>query len=60
MGLLLQKAGCPIHPQDIGLDVGRQYATLRKAQLIRNRYTILDALDDLGLMDKVVADMGSR
>jgi glycerol-1-phosphate dehydrogenase [NAD(P)+] len=48
---LLKKAGCPVVPEKIGLTTNQTYETLRKAQLIRNRYTIIDALDDLGIMD---------
>lgn len=51
---LLTSAGCPVRSQDIGLDKDRAIETLRKAQLIRNRYTVLDVLDDLGLMDEVI------
>lgn len=55
MSQLLLEAGCPTSPIEIGLDTQRAIRTLQKAQLIRNRYTILDALDDLGLMEQVIA-----
>ncbi|MFA6646435.1 MAG: hypothetical protein WCS59_04935, partial [Sphaerochaetaceae bacterium] len=56
---LLTKAGCPVRSQDIGLDKNKAVTTLRKAQLIRNRYTVLDALDDLGLMENVIQIISS-
>lgn len=57
MASSLSAAGCPVTPQGIGLDTPHALATLRKAQLIRNRYTILDALEDLGLMDATIRDL---
>lgn len=48
---LLTLAGCPVKAKDIGFDKRYVIETLRKAQLIRNRYTVLDVLDDLGLME---------
>jgi len=51
---LLVKADCPVRSEDIGLDKRLAIETLRKSQLIRNRYTVLDVLDDVGLMDEVI------
>ncbi len=50
----LKAVGAPHHPEMIGIDMGRFRATHAKAQMIRPRYTILDVLTDLGLLDDVV------
>lgn len=47
----LLRAGCPVTPEEIGMEKSRAVSTLEIAQLIRNRYTILDLLDDLGLLE---------
>lgn len=54
---LLKRAGCATTFAEIGLDPLRGYGTLKKAQLIRNRYTVMDVLDDLGLMDQTIASL---
>lgn len=57
---LLKRAGCATTFAEIGLDPVRGYGTLKKAQLIRNRYTVMDVLDDLGLMDWTIATLIQR
>ncbi len=52
---LLQRAGCATRFSEIGLDATRGYGTIKKAQLIRNRYTVMDVLDDLGIMDQTIS-----
>ncbi len=54
---LLIQAGCPVTAEKIGMDKPRAVSTLRTAQLIRNRYTILDLLDDLGLMERWITSL---
>ncbi|MDY5506365.1 MAG: sn-glycerol-1-phosphate dehydrogenase, partial [Schaalia hyovaginalis] len=43
----------------IGIDMDRFRETHVKAQMIRSRYTILDALVDMGLFDEVIARLFS-
>ena len=46
---MLKKAHCPVEPAEIGLESGQFIHGIATAQLIRNRYTILDAVCELGL-----------
>lgn len=50
----LRAAGCPVSPQEIGLDRAQFLHGIRTAQLIRNRYTVLDLLYELGLLDEAM------
>ncbi|QPK80891.1 sn-glycerol-1-phosphate dehydrogenase [Schaalia sp. ZJ405] len=50
----LEKVGAPFHPEMIGIDMERFRTTHIKAQMIRARYTVLDLLMDLGLLDSVI------
>ena len=56
---LLAKAGCPLLPESIGLSRTRAIATARKAQMIRNRYNILDLSWDMGYFSTVLDTMES-
>ncbi len=46
---MLKKANCPTEPQEIGLTPGQFIHGIAAAQLIRKRYTVLDAIYELGL-----------
>lgn len=50
----LQAVGAPYHPEMIKIDWDRFRAAYFKAQMIRSRYTILDILTDLGLLEVTV------
>lgn len=50
----LAKVGAPYHPEMIDIDTDRFRDTHFKAQMIRPRYTILDVLVDVGMLDEVV------
>ncbi len=50
----LWAVGAPHHPSLIGMDWERFRMTHFKVPLIRSRYTVLDVLTDLGLMEDVV------
>ena len=50
----LRAAGAPHHPTQIGIDLARLRRTYLQAQLIRSRYTILDVLAELGVLEQVV------
>jgi glycerol-1-phosphate dehydrogenase [NAD(P)+] len=52
---LMKKGGCPLRPEDINLTRERAIAASRRAQMIRNRYTVLDLAWDLGVFDDVLA-----
>jgi glycerol-1-phosphate dehydrogenase [NAD(P)+] len=50
-GQMLQAAGAPVHPEQIGISRERLRSTCFKAQSIRRRYTVLDLLAETGLLD---------
>jgi glycerol-1-phosphate dehydrogenase [NAD(P)+] len=54
---LLQEAGCPTTPGEIGLSADRFKATYRRAQMIRRRYTILDLANEAGVLDACVGEL---
>ena len=47
-------AGCPCEPADIGLTREMFIDGMRKAHMIRERYTVLDFAYELGLLDTVM------
>ncbi len=47
-------AGCPCEPVDIGLTRAMFIDGMRKAQMIRERYTVLDFAYELGLLDTMI------
>jgi glycerol-1-phosphate dehydrogenase [NAD(P)+] len=59
---LLLRGNCPVVPGEIGLTRDRVISDALRAQMIRNRYTVLDLAWDLGvlgdLQKKVAADTG--
>ena len=61
---MFRAASCPVAPAEIGLDAAQFEHGVLAAQLIRNRYTILDVLDELGLLreaaDAVTARMTAQ
>jgi glycerol-1-phosphate dehydrogenase [NAD(P)+] len=52
---LLGKALCPLRPELIGLSRTEAIATARRAQMMRNKYCLLDLIWDLGVMETVLA-----
>lgn len=48
----LGRAGAPVEPADIGVDPAYLYRTILKARFLRSRYTVLDLLDEVGLLDQ--------
>jgi glycerol-1-phosphate dehydrogenase [NAD(P)+] len=52
----LRAAGAPVAPEDIGITPARLATTIRAARFLRSRYTILDLLDETGLLDAAVAE----
>lgn len=59
---MLKKANCPTTPAEIGLVPGQFIHGIKTAQLIRKRYTLLDLLEECGIMDimlkKLAAELG--
>jgi glycerol-1-phosphate dehydrogenase [NAD(P)+] len=54
---LMQRGGCPIKPEAFNLNRGAVLGAIRKAQMIRNRYTVLDLAWDLGVFEETLAEM---
>ena len=50
MAAMLQQAGAPAEAADIGLDRATLRATILHARYLRSRYTVLDLLDETGLL----------
>ncbi|MFA5468548.1 MAG: sn-glycerol-1-phosphate dehydrogenase [Sphaerochaetaceae bacterium] len=50
----LKAVGAPTTAREIGLVRETAIEDVRKAQLLRNRYTILDVIDDLGVLEKAL------
>jgi glycerol-1-phosphate dehydrogenase [NAD(P)+] len=48
----LSAAGAPVEAADIGVDAAYLYRTIMKARFLRSRYTILDLLDECGLLEQ--------
>jgi glycerol-1-phosphate dehydrogenase [NAD(P)+] len=55
----LIEAGCPVTPDGLGLTTAQVLGSYREARLIRRRYTVYDLADDLGVLDELVAEIGS-
>ena len=56
---MFRAASCPVAPCEIGLGAKQFRHGILAAQLIRNRYTVLDVLDELGLLPEA-ADAVTR
>jgi glycerol-1-phosphate dehydrogenase [NAD(P)+] len=54
---MLGKARCPLQPEIIGLSRHDAIATARRAQMMRNKYTILDLSWDLGVMEGILSKL---
>ena len=54
---LLVRAGCPVLPETIGITRNAAIFTARRAQMIRNKYCILDLAWDMGNFEKVLDKM---
>ncbi len=52
---LFRKMNCPTTPAEIGLSDNQYRHGIRIAQLIRARYTVLDMLEALGLLDEIIS-----
>jgi glycerol-1-phosphate dehydrogenase [NAD(P)+] len=54
---LLARAECPVRPGDLGLSRDEVIATSRRAQMIRNKYCILDISWDMGNYNTILSKM---
>ncbi len=54
---MLQAAGCPTTPTEIGLDWESFKKTYRRAQMLRKRYTVLDLATETGILDECVEEL---
>ena len=54
---MLARGECPIRPEAIGLSRNEVIATARRAQMIRNKYNVLDLSWDLGTFETVLDTM---
>ena len=54
---MLRSAHCPATPGEIGLTAEQFLHGIRTAQLIRIRYTVLDLLYELGLLEDAMRDL---
>lgn len=56
MGRMLRRAGAPAEPDDIGLNPSDMRDSIRAARFLRSRYTVLDLLDEVGLLDEALME----
>src|SRR4051812_5006950 len=54
---MLEAAGCPTSPTEIGLSWEDFKATYRRAQMLRKRYTVLDLATETGILDECVEEL---
>ena len=58
---LLAAAGCPTDPAAIGISMAQLRESYWLARTIRSRYTVLDLVNETGLLDACVAELfGAR
>jgi glycerol-1-phosphate dehydrogenase [NAD(P)+] len=55
MAAHLARAGAPVTAADIGVNPHYLHRTILKARFLRSRYTVLDLLDECGLLDQAAA-----
>ncbi|MGI6707261.1 MAG: sn-glycerol-1-phosphate dehydrogenase [Clostridia bacterium] len=54
---LLQKIGAPSTPAELGVSLDRLYDALRYAKEVRDRYTVLQLADQLGVLDSIAKEI---
>ncbi|VBB07339.1 glycerol-1-phosphate dehydrogenase [Lucifera butyrica] len=54
---LMKKANAPLRPGEVGIDEKIVYNSIVMAKEVRQRYTILNLLSDLGLLEKYAEQM---
>ncbi|MCK9598568.1 MAG: sn-glycerol-1-phosphate dehydrogenase, partial [Sphaerochaeta sp.] len=53
----LVEVGCPVHPSHINATLEDLKRAVTGAQMIRNRYTVLDLYYELGLFDRALQSL---
>jgi len=56
---LLRAGGCPVSPEEIGLERNEFRAAYTRARMIRSRYTVLDLANETGILDGCVEELFS-
>ena len=56
MAAMLRSAGSPAAPEDIGLTAAELRRTVAAARFLRRRYTVLDLLEEAGLLQSALDD----
>lgn len=54
---LLQAAGCPTHPQEIGVSMAQLRESYTLARTIRARFTVLDLVNETGILAACVDEL---
>jgi len=54
---VIGELGGPVHPLDLGYSRDDMYDAIKFARLIRPRYTILDLLDNMGLLESFTTEI---
>jgi glycerol-1-phosphate dehydrogenase [NAD(P)+] len=54
---LLQAAGCPTEPAEVGVSAAQLRETYTLARTIRSRYTVLDLVNEVGILDACVDEL---
>ena len=54
---LLRAAGCPTEPAEIGVSVAQLRESYTLARTIRSRYTVLDLVNEVGILDACVNEL---
>ena len=57
---MLKQAGCPTTPAEIGLSDEAFLHGIHAAQLIRKRYTLLDLMEELGVLDAMLKKLAAE
>lgn len=60
MAGLLAIAGAPVKAAEIGVDLDYLRRTTLAAKFLRSRYTVLDLLDETGLLEQAVDAMVTK
>jgi len=54
---LLRAAGCPTEPAEVGVSMAQLRETYTLARTIRSRYTVLDLVNEVGILDACVDEL---
>lgn len=57
IGDLLRAAGCPTEPAEIGVSLAQLRESYTLARTIRSRYTVLDLVNETGILDACVDEL---